>query len=332
MDPADPEPPGSLPTGPHPTVGPGTVTMPRWPGIVLAVGGGVLAIVALGAAEMIRQGGLAGGSGTAIGWLAIIGAAAFVAGLVYIALRQLRVRSYLPPERYRGPAVLILTLLVLAVALLLTAPFGDDATALVLGVGELTVLGTIVLLVASQVGMLLVSWLLVFRPRALAGLPLPPGDNAGGAILSGVGWGVLATIGASLVGSAVVFVLESLGVEAGPQTAQQAITRIDPWLAVLAVVILAPVAEEVFFRGVVFNALLREAGSRWAYIGSAALFAVIHLEPVAMLPLFLLGLALAWVYQRTRNLLAPIAMHVTVNGIAVALVLLDRFDLIRPPT
>jgi membrane protease YdiL (CAAX protease family) len=299
--------------------------------MVLSLGGGVMVLVALGLAELVRRGD-SSLSSALVGWLAIIGAAAFVAGLVYIALRQIRVRSYLPPERYRGPAVLVLVLLVLAVALLLTAPFGDDATALVLGEGELTILGSVVILVASQVGMLLISWLLVFRPRALAGLPLPPGSNAAGAVLSGVGWGVVATIGASLLGAAVLFVLESLGIEAGPQTAEQAISRIDPWLAVLAVVILAPIAEEVFFRGVVFNALLREAGSRWAYIGSAALFAVIHLEPVAMLPLFALGLALAWVYQRTRNLLAPIAMHATVNGIAVALVLLDRFDIIRPPT
>jgi membrane protease YdiL (CAAX protease family) len=305
--------------------------MPRWPGMVLSIGGGVLVIVALGLAELVRSGGV-DVSGAVVGWLVMIGAAAFVVGLVYIALRQIRVRSHLPPERYRGPAVFVLTLLVLAVALLLTAPFGEDATALVLGEGDLTVLGSIVLLVASQVGMLLVSWLLVFRPRALAGLPPPPGSNAGAAILSGVGWGVVATIGASLIGAAVVFVLESIGVETGPQTAELALSRIEPWLAVLAVVILAPIAEEVFFRGVVFNALLREAGSRWAYIGSAALFAVIHLEPVAMLPLFALGLALAWVYQRTRNLLAPIAMHATVNGIAVALVLLDRFELIRPPT
>ena len=55
---------------------------------------------------------------------------------------------------------------------------------------------------------------------------------------------------------------------------------LDPWLVVLAVVILAPIAEEIFFRGVVFNALLREGGRRWAYIGSAALFAVIHVSLV----------------------------------------------------
>lgn len=332
MDPAGPERPGSLPTGPHPTVGPTTVRMPRWPGIVLGVAGGLLFVGAISAGALVTEGDLSVADPAIIAWLALIGGAALLAGLIYIAIRQLRVRRHLPPERYRGPAVFILVLLVLAVSLVLTAPFGEDATALVLGEGELTLLGSIALLVSSQVGMLLISWVLVFRPGALSGLPSLPGRNAGAAVLSGVGWGVLATIGAGLVSSALVYVLELLGVEAAPQIAQQAIARLEPWLVVLAVVVLAPIAEEVFFRGVVFNALLREGGRRWAYLGSSALFAVIHLEPVAMVPLFLLGLALSWVYQRTQNLLAPIVMHATVNGIAVALALLERFDLITLPT
>jgi len=299
---------------------------------VLVVAGGLLFVGALGVGALAAEGSLRVADPATVAWLALVGGVAILAGLVYIAIRQLRVRRHLPPERYRGPAVFVLVLLVLAVALVLTAPFGADATALVLGEGELTVLGSIVLLVSAQVGMLLVSWLLVFRPGALSGLPSLPGANVGGAVLSGVGWGVLATIGAGLVGSGVVYVLEQLGIEAAPQTAEQAIAMVEPWLAVLAIVVLAPIAEEVFFRGVVFNALLREGGRRWAYLGSSALFAVIHLEPVVMLPLFLLGLALSWVYQRTRNLLAPIVMHATVNGIGVALVLLDRFDILRLPT
>jgi membrane protease YdiL (CAAX protease family) len=50
-----------------------------------------------------------------------------------------------------------------------------------------------------------------------------------------------------------------------------------------------------------------------------------------LLPIFILGLALAWVYERTGNLLAPIAMHATVNGISVALALMVRFELIKLP-
>jgi membrane protease YdiL (CAAX protease family) len=96
-------------------------------------------------------------------------------------------------------------------------------------------------------------------------------------------------------------------------------------LAVVMIVGLAPIAEELFFRGIVFNAWLREAGLVWAYVGSAALFAAIHLSLASLLPIFLLGLALAWVYRRTGSLLAPIVMHATVNGISVAVALAVRF-------
>ena len=68
-----------------------------------------------------------------------------------------------------------------------------------------------------------------------------------------------------------------------------------------------------------------------AYIGSAALFAVIHLSLASLLPIFLLGIALAWVYERTGTLLAPIVMHATVNGISVAAALALRFGVFDVP-
>ncbi|MGH2401977.1 MAG: CPBP family glutamic-type intramembrane protease [Candidatus Limnocylindria bacterium] len=305
--------------------------MPRWPGPLLVAVGAVLAIGALGVGAAAVQSGAAIDDPALFGWLVLLGAALFSAGLLYIAIRQLRVRRFLPPERYRGPGVLVLLLLVLALASIITAPFGADAAALLMGDGELTFLGAAVLLVATQVSLLLVSWFLVFRPGALAALPFLPGRDAGGAIRSGLGWGVLAWLGATLVSAGVVWLLESFGFEPEPQAAEQAIALVDPWLVVLSIVILAPIAEEVFFRGVVFNAWLREGGRKWAFIGSSILFAVIHISVVALVPIFLLGLALAWIYERTGNLLAPIAMHATVNGISVAFALLVRFDLVRLP-
>ena len=332
MDPAGgPDQPRSLPLGPHPTVGRGSVSMPRWPGSLLVIIGVILVIGALSAGAVAVQGGSGTVDPAVFGWLAIIGSLLFASGLLYIAVRQLRVRRFLSPERYRGPGVLVLTLLVLVLASILTAPFGSDAAALIMGEGELTFVGAAVLLVATQVALLLVSWFLVFRPGALEALPSLPGRDPAGALLAGLGWGIPAWLGATLASAAVVWLLESVGFDAEPQAAERAIALVDPWLVVLSVIILAPIAEEVFFRGVVFNAWLREGGRRWAFIGSSALFAFIHLSVVALVPIFLLGLALAWIYQRTGNLLAPIAMHATVNGISVALALLVRFDVVRLP-
>jgi len=305
--------------------------MPRWPGGVLIGIGAIAGIGALGAGALAVQGQAGLEDPALYGWLALLGAVLFTVGLLYVAVRQLRVRRYLPPERYRGPGVLVLLLLVLVLASLFTAPFGADAAALLMGDGELTFLGATVLLLATQVALLLVSWFLVFRPGALEALASLPGRDPVGAIRAGLGWGILAWLGATLVAAGVVWLLGRLGFVAQPQAAGRAIALVNPLLVVIAVVVLAPIAEEVFFRGVVFNALLREGGRRWAFIGSSALFALIHISVVALLPIFLLGLALAWVYQRTGNLLAPIAMHATVNGISVALALFIRFDVVRLP-
>jgi uncharacterized protein len=298
---------------------------------VLLVGGGLLAAIGLGAGQLVARGDL-DGDARLFAILALLGALGFAAGLVYVAIRQLRIRRVLPPERYRGPSVFILLALALLVAGILTAPFAADALALDAGDGDLTLLGSIVLLVAIQFGLLLVGYLLVYRTKALAALPSFPGPDPGAAVRSGLSWGALAWLGSTLVIGAVVWLLDLLGSPPEPEVAERAIALLDPVVVVLAVVVLAPIAEELFFRGIVFNAWLREGGRRWAYVGSAALFAAVHLSFVSVLPIFLLGLALAWVYERTRNLLAPIVMHATVNGISVAIALLERFEVIRLPT
>jgi membrane protease YdiL (CAAX protease family) len=297
----------------------------------MAVGGALLAIGALTTGALVTTGQIEMPDRSILLPLALVGAGFFVAGLVYSAIRQLRVRSFLPPERYRGPSVFLLLALALVIATVLNIPFTADATALLIGNGELTFLGAIVILVSTQVALLIVSWLFVYRPDALAGLPRFPGPEARAAVRAGLGWGVVAWLVSTAVILFSAWLLEQVGIAPEPQTAELAIEVLDPWLVIIAVVIVAPVAEEAFFRGVVFNAWRREAGRRWAFFGSAALFAAIHLSLLSLLPIFVLGLGLAWVYDRTKSLLAPMAMHATVNGISVALALLVRFDVVRLP-
>jgi hypothetical protein len=304
--------------------------MPRWPGWALAIGGVVVAFVALVAIELGRQGFVVADA-LLLGIIALAGGLAFVAGLVYFAVRQIRIRRALPPERYRGPSVFLLLALALVIGSALTAPFTDDALALGSGEGQISLLGSAVILVAAQLGLLIVGYLFVYRTNALAALPSFPGRNPMGAIVAGLGWGVLAWIGSTIVLFLVSELLARIGRPPPVGPAEQAIAMVNPWLVTVAIVVFAPIAEELFFRGIVFNAWLREAGRIWAYVGSAALFAAIHLSLESLLPIFLLGLALAWIYQRTGNLLAPITMHATVNGISVAIALAVRFGVLDVP-
>ena len=318
---AEPVPPPPTESGLAPT------SLPGWPGPVAAIVGFAIAGAALltsAFAELVRpevQPILYG--------LAAVGGVFLFGGLVYALVRQVRRRRALPEHRYRGPSVVLMLVLAVCLATAAQLPFAADAAALLLGEGTPSLAGAIVLLMSTQAALLLVTWLFVLAPRALSGA-LERGGPIG-AVLAGVGWGVLAWLGASALTLAIVVLMDRLGIPPEVPVAEQAVALLDPVVVVVAVVILAPIAEEAFFRGVAFNAWLRERGVRFAYLASAALFAVIHASLVSLLPIFALGLALAWVYRRTRSLLAPIAMHATVNAISVTLALLVRYEVIRLP-
>jgi hypothetical protein len=84
----------------------------------------------------------------------------------------------------------------------------------------------------------------------------------------------------------------------------------------------APVVEELFFRGYVFNAYLAAKPPRTAYVASAALFGVLHGHLTLFPAIFLGGIVLAYVYRRSGTIVAPIVAHVINNAIAFGSLLL----------
>jgi len=84
-------------------------------------------------------------------------------------------------------------------------------------------------------------------------------------------------------------------------------------------IVLAPVAEEFIFRGVLFSFVKQAGYPRIAWIGVSLLFAFIHGASVIFIPLFVLALALTWLYEKTDNLLAPIIAHSLFNTINLAI-------------
>ncbi len=90
------------------------------------------------------------------------------------------------------------------------------------------------------------------------------------------------------------------------------------------VIVAAPITEELLFRGFLFSALRENVGPRRAMFLSAAMFSVLHVSALAVLPIFLLGLLLAWAFHRTKTLAAPIAIHMTHNAITVFFLLRSR--------
>ena len=88
-----------------------------------------------------------------------------------------------------------------------------------------------------------------------------------------------------------------------------------------AAVLLAPVAEEVLFRGILYPAIKQLGHPRLALWGTSLLFAAIHMNAVTFVPLAALALVLTVLYERTNNLLAPITAHVLFNALNFAALL-----------
>jgi membrane protease YdiL (CAAX protease family) len=304
---------------------------PSWPGWLAIAVGGLLLVAGLGGLAAIQAGQLRVSRPEVLAWGAVAGAILAGAGLVWLAVRGVLVRRGLESTRYRGPSIFVLLLLAIFISTAAVIPFSADVSVLASGHGQMSQLGALALLTSTQVALLAVTWLFVLLPDALHGLALLGRSTLARSVGMGLGFGVIAWLGATLVSALAAWALESVGIPPEPQAAEQALSIVDPLIAVPAVVIVAPIAEELFFRGVAFNAWLREHGYRRALFGSSALFALIHGSLLALLPIFLLGLGLAFVYGRSRSLLAVMVMHATVNGISVALALAVRYDLFKLP-
>lgn len=90
----------------------------------------------------------------------------------------------------------------------------------------------------------------------------------------------------------------------------------DRW-GYLVVGLLAPLAEEMVFRGAVLRSLLRWKENPWiGIVISAVLFAVIHMNPAQMPHAFLIGLLLGWLYYRTDSIVPGVMYHWVNNTVA----------------
>lgn len=91
------------------------------------------------------------------------------------------------------------------------------------------------------------------------------------------------------------------------------------WGGILAIAIVGPIAEELLFRGAITEILLRKYSPTKAILISSLLFGVCHINPAQMLPAFLIGILLSWVYYKTGSLIPCIVMHVLNNSLSVYL-------------
>jgi len=111
------------------------------------------------------------------------------------------------------------------------------------------------------------------------------------------------------------FILFALGVDTQGDAILKIFTELEsPIWFFLVGVVFAPLVEEIFFRGFLFQGFRQRYGWVPAILISSAIFAAAHLDLVAFIPTFVLGSVLAYAYHRSNSVWPGIILHFLVNA------------------
>lgn len=136
-------------------------------------------------------------------------------------------------------------------------------------------------------------------------------------------WCVIATLGSLIPSSWLQELMPEL-----PNTAEKAFDLVlkDRW-GYFIVGLLAPLSEELVFRGAILRELLKWKENPWIGIFiSAMLFSLVHMNPVQMPHAFLVGILLGWLYYRTNSIIPGVTWHWVNNTIAYVMYNLTNPD------
>lgn len=95
------------------------------------------------------------------------------------------------------------------------------------------------------------------------------------------------------------------------------------------IIAIAPFIEEIFFRGFLLRSISNKWGIIYGSIISAALFALLHLQPSSIIPIFILGLIINSLVIRSKSIIPAIAFHMFNNAIAFTIEILLLKEIIK---
>jgi uncharacterized protein len=109
--------------------------------------------------------------------------------------------------------------------------------------------------------------------------------------------------------------LMALGVDTQGEAILKALAELDSpvWLFIVGIVV-APVVEEIFFRGFLFQGFRQQYGWVKSMLLSSVIFAFAHLDLASLIPTFILGGVLAYVYHKSNSVWPGILLHFLVNA------------------
>lgn len=145
-----------------------------------------------------------------------------------------------------------------------------------------------------------------------------------------IGWTILGIV-LAWVAQIIAISIETsvLGIDQGSENTAEIVnlTRMNPLFFIIPV-LTAPILEELIFRKIIFGSLYKRMNFFFAVLLSSLLFGVLHLDLQHLLIYFAMGIALAYIYVKTKRIIVPILVHMGMNAIVIAgQLLIDPEDL-----
>jgi membrane protease YdiL (CAAX protease family) len=179
---------------------------------------------------------------------------------------------------------------------------------------------------------ILVWWLSRRHPEWVAAIGFP--KQVWPEVRAGVGFGLILYPGIAFgVGLAVELLFHAFTGRT-VTTPQQVPSHLPPFGIVATIVyavVIAPIHEEFFFRGILFRSLRDRYGFAVGAVGSGVAFGLVHYVPAPLVDSLALmtimvftGFALAYLYERRGNIVASMIAHATFNTIGLIAIFLIR--------
>jgi membrane protease YdiL (CAAX protease family) len=187
----------------------------------------------------------------------------------------------------------------------------------------------LVLMVNSLLRDIFVAWFVIALVTRRFKEPLSEIGLSAKHFLKNVWTGVVGYLAVIPLLLAVLFTLaaiaQAFSYEPPPQPVVQMYLKksTEPYLVFFTLFVAGagPVIEEIFFRGFTYKAFRAKMGVRWALVISALIFAALHMNLIAFIPIFILGIFLGYLYEKTGSLVPSMTVHMLHNLIMVGLTL-----------
>lgn len=112
--------------------------------------------------------------------------------------------------------------------------------------------------------------------------------------------------------------------QAPVKSLQEEESMLNKLYLIAAAVIVAPLFEELVFRGYFYGILKKYTDPMFSAFISGGIFAVIHVNVPSILPLWFFGIFLALAYEASRSLWVPIGIHALFNATTIAMIFLSK--------